>query len=95
MKIDKIANKYMENTVRKNRDNDKNPVVVDKDKVEISSSAKSLVKKINQSENSMFSEKVEKIRKAVQEGSYKVSPENIADKILKEIETQNDLGEKI
>ncbi|MFZ7131511.1 MAG: flagellar biosynthesis anti-sigma factor FlgM [Eubacteriales bacterium] len=94
MKIDKIVNKYLDNSTRKQRDDTdkKTSTVKGNDKVEISSSAKSLVKKISQSENTMYSEKVEKIRQSVQQGCYKVSPEEIADKIIQEITLQKDSG---
>lgn len=95
MKIDKVMNKYIENNIHKQKDNsDKNTNIIEqKDKAEISSSAKSLVKKINQSENSTYSEKVERIRQSVQQGKYKVSSEKIADTILQEMEFQNKSGD--
>ena len=55
--------------------------------VKISNSAKELVNRINQAEDTGYSEKVEKIRAAVLEGTYKVQPEKIADSILKAIES--------
>jgi len=61
---------------------------IGKSTVEISTQAKALVKKINESEDSHFSEKVESIRRSIQEGSYKVDTEKIADKILEKIDEQ-------
>ena len=54
-------------------------------KIEVSDSAKALVEKINQLNDVKNSEKVEKIRKAILEGKYKVSSEEIADKLIETI----------
>ena len=58
--------------------------------IEISSAAKSLAEKIQQSGDSQYTEKVEGIRKAILKGSYKVSPEEIAEKMLGIIYKQKD-----
>lgn len=54
--------------------------------IEISNSAKELAKKIEQSEDVKYSEKVEKIRQSILAGSYKVNSEDIADKIMEAID---------
>lgn len=56
--------------------------------IQISDSAKELVKEIEGSKDVNFSEKVEKIRQSILDGNYKVSSEAIADKILQTIEIQ-------
>ena len=56
--------------------------------IEISNSAKELVQKINQSNDTKYSERVEKIRQSIMEGSYKVNTEDIADRIMKAMESQ-------
>jgi len=56
--------------------------------IEISDSARALVDKINQSNDIKYTEKVEKIRKDILEGNYKVSPEVIAEKMLKTMEEE-------
>ena len=61
-------------------------------KIEVSDSAKALVEKINQLNDVKNSEKVEKIRKAILEGKYKVSSEEIADKLIKTMEAQKGWG---
>ncbi len=61
-------------------------------KIEVSDSAKALVEKINQLNDVKNSEKVEKIRKAILEGKYKVSSEKIADKLIKTMEAQKGWG---
>jgi negative regulator of flagellin synthesis FlgM len=76
----------------KDKSNSKDKEIGSKDSVniEISDSAKVLADKINQSGDTMYSEKVEQIRKAVLEGTYKVSAEDIADKIIQALEEQKD-----
>ena len=54
--------------------------------IEISDSAKALVEKIDESNDVKYSEKVEKIRKAILEGNYNVSSQDIADKIIQTME---------
>ena len=60
--------------------------------MEISTEAKALVKRIRESEDSHFSEKVENIRRSIQEGSYSVDPEKIAEKILEKIDEEKGRG---
>lgn len=93
MKIDRVNNiyeKYLDNNIKTKNDKDlqksstKDNVV----NVQISDTAKALVKTISQAEDTAFSEKVEEIRQSIISGSYKVSPEEIADKILKTLEFQ-------
>ena len=91
MKIDQFHTGYVKSTY-KTSDERKNGHVdgktIGKSTVEISTQAKALVKKISESEDSHFSEKVESIRRSIQEGSYKVDTEKIADKILEKIDEQ-------
>ncbi|MFH5834874.1 flagellar biosynthesis anti-sigma factor FlgM [Proteiniclasticum sp. C24MP] len=91
MKIDQFHTGYVKSAY-KTSDERKNGHVdgktIGKSTVEISTQAKALVKKINESEDSHFSEKVESIRRSIQEGSYKVDTDQIADKILEKIEEQ-------
>jgi negative regulator of flagellin synthesis FlgM len=61
--------------------------------VEISSSAKELVNRINQVEDKGYTEKVEKIRKAILDGTYRVEPEMIAQKIIDAIESEKGSAE--
>ena len=92
MKINKVQNQFIENAYKAKEEKNKN-IDIKKEKsvnIEISSSAKELVKKMGQSEDVKFSEKVEKIRQSVLEGSYKVSSEEIADKILKAINSEKE-----
>ncbi|MFZ7120914.1 MAG: flagellar biosynthesis anti-sigma factor FlgM [Eubacteriaceae bacterium] len=98
MKIEKFNNnKYINKSAYNKKENEKKKTIEVKqdEKVEISSSAKELVKKISNNEDTLYSEKVEKIRKSIQEGAYKVSPEKIADRIMQVIEKQNNNGEII
>lgn len=94
MKINRIQNQLLNTNLYKNKDksNSKDKEIGSKDSVniEISDSAKVLADKINQSGDTMYSEKVEQIRKAVLEGTYKVSAEDIADKIIQALEEQKD-----
>jgi negative regulator of flagellin synthesis FlgM len=94
MKINRIQNHLLNTNLYKNKDksNSKDKEIGSKDSVniEISDSAKVLADKINQSGDTMYSEKVEQIRKAVLEGTYKVSAEDIADKIIQALEEQKD-----
>jgi negative regulator of flagellin synthesis FlgM len=60
--------------------------------IQISDSAKALVEKLNASDDVKYSEKVEKIRKAILEGSYEISPEKIADKLIQAMEEQKRSG---
>jgi negative regulator of flagellin synthesis FlgM len=91
MNINRVQNKYIDisqyktNTkkIKENEITEKNSV-----NIQISDSAKALVEKLNQTNDVKFSDKVEQIRKAILEGSYKVSSEKIADKLMQAIEEQ-------
>jgi negative regulator of flagellin synthesis FlgM len=75
MKIDKFHSNYINNAY-KTKDEAKKGYVPgstsNKSTVEISSQAKELIKRISESEESNFSEKVEKIRRSIQQGTYKI-----------------------
>ena len=89
MKIDKFHSNYISNMYKTKDEQKKGHVqgpTTKKSSVEISTQAKDLVKKISESEESNFSEKVEKIRRSIQQGTYKVDSEKIAEKILEKIE---------
>jgi negative regulator of flagellin synthesis FlgM len=92
MKIGQLYSNNYTNGIYKTNDERKKGYVegktVNKSTVEISSQAKALVKRINESEDSNFSEKVEGIRRAIQEGTYKVDTDKIADKILEKIDAE-------
>lgn len=91
MKISKIYTQFIDknkyNTVDDNKrkidSNNKSSV-----NIEISKSAKDLVKTMEQLEDTNISERVEKIRKSFLDGTYKVSSDDIADKILDHIDKQ-------
>ena len=94
MKINKLQNQIIENSLY-NKVSQKRPVGVDiktdnSVNIQISDSAKTLINKINQSEETNYSEKVEGIRRAILEGNYKVSSEDIADRIIKAMADQKD-----
>jgi negative regulator of flagellin synthesis FlgM len=61
---------------------------IDKSTIEISDQARALVKRISESEDSSFSEKVEAIRRSIQDSTYFVDPEKIADKIMEKIDSE-------
>ncbi|MBF7096337.1 flagellar biosynthesis anti-sigma factor FlgM [Alkalibacter mobilis] len=91
MKIDKFHSNYVNNLYKTNDERKKGHVegpTTAKSTVEISSQAKDLVKKINESEDANFSEKVESIRRSIQEGAYLANSEKIADKILEKIDSE-------
>jgi negative regulator of flagellin synthesis FlgM len=92
MKIGQLYSNNYTNGIYKTNDERKKGYVegktVNKSTVEISSQAKALVKRINESEDSNFSEKVEGIRRSIQEGTYKVDTDKIADKILEKIDAE-------
>lgn len=91
MKINKVnVNNLYPNTNKPKEDKPKNidTKVVKSANVEISSSAKRLANEIEGSKDANFSDRVEKIRQSILDGSYKVSSEAIADKILQVIEKQ-------
>lgn len=91
MKISKIYTQFIDknkyNTVDDNKrkidSNNKSSV-----NIEISKSAKDLVKTMEQLEDTNISERVERIRKSFLDGTYKVSSDDIADKILDHIDKQ-------
>lgn len=91
MKINKVNNQYLDTNAYKAKEDKQKKIEITKDKnvnIQISSSAKELIQKINQSDDANFSAKVEKIRQSIQTGTYKVSSEEIADKILQVMEEQ-------
>ena len=97
MKIDGIQNKFVTMNSYKSKENMKTEEITNTNnnvvKIQISDSAKTLVNKINQPNNIGFSERVEKIRQAILDGSYKVSTEEIADRIIKTIEEKRSIDE--
>ncbi|MGB4589272.1 MAG: flagellar biosynthesis anti-sigma factor FlgM [Clostridiaceae bacterium] len=91
MKIDQIPKSYAINAYkiseeRKNGHVEGKPVK--KTTVEISSEAKALVKRIGESEEFNFSERVEAIRQSIIDGSYGVDTEKLADKIMEKIDSE-------
>jgi len=93
MKISRIQNQnivnniYKDNERKTNEKDEKTTKAVD---IEISDSAKKLTSRINTASNVDYSEKVEKIRKQILEGVYKVEPEKIADKIISSMDKQKE-----
>lgn len=87
-----IQNKYLESYRQKQEEEKK--VKIEKQgkdvEVEISETTKKLVNELNKSKEGQFSERVEEIRKSVLEGTYKVSTDQIADKIMTAIEKQRE-----
>ena len=91
MKINKVNNQYLDTHTYKAKEEKQKNIEIKKENnvnIQISNSAKELVQKISQSDDVEFSEKVEKIRQSVQAGTYKVSSEDIAGKILQAIQEQ-------
>ncbi|MDR7869618.1 MAG: flagellar biosynthesis anti-sigma factor FlgM [Tissierellaceae bacterium] len=93
MKIDRVNNinkQYLENNI-KAKENKNLSKEINKDSgvnIQISDTAKALINKINESNDTAFSEKVEKIRQSIISGNYKVNSEEIADKIINVLESQ-------
>ena len=96
MKINKsheyeLQTKYLENYKQKENPNLKDRRIREGEgdvKIHISKSSRDLISKINESKEVGFNEKVEDIRKAIMEGKYTVSSDEIAGKILETIESQ-------
>ncbi|MDX9916875.1 MAG: flagellar biosynthesis anti-sigma factor FlgM [Gudongella sp.] len=96
MRISKVTHNPMANNAGRENERMANPKEVQATKgvnVEISSSAKELVNRINQVEDKGYTEKVEKIRKAILDGTYRVEPEMIAQKIIDAIESEKGSAE--
>jgi negative regulator of flagellin synthesis FlgM len=91
MKIGQFYSNYV-NNIYKTSEEKKGKYVegktTDKSTVEISTQAQALVKRISESEDSHFSDKVEAIRRSIQEGTYKADADRIADKILEKIDSE-------
>lgn len=77
----KLANEAIKPTIEKNVN------------VQISDSTKRLAQFVNSSKDEGISEKVETIKKAILEGSYKIDDKTIAKKIMDNISIQK--GEKL
>ncbi len=96
MKINKtneyeIQSKYLENHKQKENLNPRDRKIKEDERdveIHISKSSRTLINKINESKEVGFSQKVENIRKALLEGKYTVSSDEVADKILETIEGQ-------
>ena len=92
MKIGQLYGNNYAGGIYKINDERKNGCVegktVNKSTVEISSQAKALVKRISESEDTNFSEKVESIRRSIQSGTYTVDTGKLADKILEKIDAE-------
>ena len=90
MNIDRIKNinkQYLDNSIKSNKDIkvEKRDDIIN---IEISDTAKAIINRINQSKDSGISERVEVIRQAIISGNYKVSSEEIADKIINILESK-------
>jgi negative regulator of flagellin synthesis FlgM len=94
MKISRIQNQNIVNNIYKENEkkpnNDKEERTLKSVNIEISDSAKKLTSRINMMSNVDYSEKVERIRKQILEGAYKVEPEKIAEKIISAMEKQKE-----
>jgi len=97
MKISRIQNQNIVNNIYKENErkidskDDKNEYKNSNSvNIEISDSAKKLTSRINSAPNVDYSEKVEKIRKQILDGTYKVEPEKIADKIISMLNMQKE-----
>lgn len=91
MKINKIYTQFIDKNIYNTKDENKKKIDSNSKSyvnVEISKSAKELAKRLEQLEDTHISERVEKIRKSVIDGTYKVSSEDIANKILDNIYNQ-------
>lgn len=90
MKINGIQNQYQNIKQYKVKENTKNEDIK-KEKavnIEISKAAKELAERINNTKGINYSEKVEKIRSAILDGTYKIDSEKIAEKIIEKIDSQ-------
>lgn len=94
MKINNGYNQYVNNSLRYNKETTENKNIkpqatVNEEavKVEISDAAKQVAKANN---NAAFSERVQAIKQAVLNGTYEVSPEKIADKMVDEMSKQRE-----
>ncbi len=91
MKIDQFHNNYIQKNYKTSDERKAGYVAgktASKSIVEISTQAKALVKRISESEDSHISDKVENIRRQIQEGSYKVDTDKIADKIFQVLDEE-------
>ena len=98
MKIDQGRQAYIQN-LNLNKEKPHNKADRDVKKkdsksvnIDISKSARKLADKIKSSEDGGFSQRVEEIRKAILSNSYSVSSDDIADKIIANINLQADGG---
>ena len=94
MKINNGYNQYVNNSLRYNKETTENKnikpqatVSEEAVKVEISDAAKQVAKANN---NAVFSERVQAIKQAVLNGTYEVSPEEIADKMVADMSQQRE-----
>lgn len=95
MKISRLNNinkQYLENSIKPNKSSNKDVKKNDIVNIEISDTAKTLVNTISNSEDAGISERVEAIRQSIISGTYKVSPEEIADKIVELIDSEKGSG---
>ena len=94
MKINNGYNQYVNNSLRYNKETTENKTIKPQStvreeavKVEISDAAKQVAKANN---NAAFSERVQAIKQAVLNGTYEVSPEKIADKMVADMSQQRE-----
>lgn len=93
MKINNGYNQYVNNNLRYNKENTQTQaakpasqlVKEENVKVDISETAKQVAEANN---NPVFSQKVLAIKEAIANGTYEVSPEQIADKMVDEMSQQ-------
>lgn len=91
MKINSNYDKFMNLQAYKSNEKHNSENKINKENsvnIEISDSAKALVDKLKESNDIGYSERVEKIRKAILEGNYNVSSQDIADRLLKTMEEE-------
>lgn len=95
MKINRlnyINNQYLANKTTSNKDQSKNVKTNHVVNVEISDTAKNLINKTSKSSDTGVSERVEAIRQSIISGNYKVSSEDIANKMIEVLDSQKDSG---
>lgn len=95
-RIDYVNQAYRKNANNVTNADKKSTSLTTQDSIELSETSKELKKQIEKlsAADTTDKQKIESIKLAIQDGTYRVSPEKLADKMIHTIREQNNTGEE-
>ena len=95
-RIDYVTQTYKKNTESISNSQKKSDILKPEDSIELSEASKELKKQIEDLSKAETSDKqkVNSIKQAIQDGSYKVSPKKLAESMIDKMRIQDNPGEE-